>query len=240
MASNSKPVIVAVDGPAGSGKSSICGLVCERIGFTYINTGLLYRAVAYLASDGGLLAKHDWDMNMFDGLNHEWHSRLHFNLDQKRVIIDDMDVTIELKSVKIGQYASLISQNETLRETLLPIQRKLALGARKGAVLDGRDIGTVVFPDADLKVFITASIEVRAKRRLLQLKQLGKNHPEDDIKRIEEHIRRRDLQDTTREHAPLKMAEDAILLDNSDINFDQAVDRFVALLQERGLAANPG
>jgi len=222
------PFIVAVDGPAGSGKSSICHKVAEKIGWNYINTGALYRAVGLLA------LRHQVDLDdeiRLATLVDDVAPHLTWNNKSKELFFKDDNLTDFLQSEETGYAASKVARSPIVRERLLPVQRQMTLSAEKGALVDGRDIGTVVFPEADLKVFLTASLEERSRRRLSQLGADDSVNLDD----IKQGLARRDNRDEHRDVAPLKQAEDALVLDTSNINFDQTVDALIEMIRERGL-----
>jgi cytidylate kinase len=225
-----KPKIVAVDGPAGSGKSSICHRVSERLGWTYINTGALYRAVGILAQELGVDLD---DADALGALVDRVSDDLRWDGDTRRLFYKDRDVTSALDSEQAGYGASKVARQPLVRLKLLPLQRQLTLAAPIGALVDGRDIGTVVFPDADLKIFFTASLEARSQRRLAQLgAAAGDAGALEDVRT---GLAKRDARDSGRDVAPLKQADDAVLLDTSALTVDESVDALIALLHERGL-----
>lgn len=204
-------MIIAVDGPAASGKGTVAKAIARHFGLPHMDTGLLYRATAYnLLSMGG-------------DLESEFAAARATDLDQ--IDFDDP----ELKSETVGGVASRISAYALVREALLERQRRFA-GQDGGAVLDGRDIGTVIAPEADAKLFVTASPEVRAKRRLAELTGMGLSVHYADVLA---DIRARDERDSSRSASPLVQAEDADLLDTSDMTIDAAVQRAVALVEAR-------
>ena len=238
-----KPKIVAVDGPAGSGKSSICTQVCARTSWTYVNTGAIYRAVGIVARNQNIDLENEVSMSAFSS---------HFAADavwdpiKQRLYYKGEDLTEALGSAQAARDASLVARQPRLRERLLSLQRRLGLEAPVGAIVDGRDIGTVVFPDADLKIFMTASLRERARRRLIQLRErLGTGQTTtksgdsefsaEELQRIELEIEARDAQDSQRSAAPLKQADDAILVDTSSMTASQTVDLVVSLLERRHL-----
>ncbi len=231
------PRIVAVDGPAGSGKSSICASVCKRIGWSYVNTGALYRAIAVLAHDRGISlvpSKEAADSNVFQELLEEFEEKASWRHDEEQLLFGDINITPRLGSIEAATGASLVAKMPMVRRSLMPLQRKLALSAPRGAMVDGRDIGTVIFPDADLKIFMTASLEERAMRRMRQLEK--ENRPGTlTPQEIMESIAFRDSQDSQRDEAPLKQAEDAVVFDTSHLNLSAAVDSLTNLLKTRGL-----
>lgn len=217
---DTKPTIVAVDGPAGSGKSSVCVEVCKRLGFTYVNTGFLYRSVALIAQREGV----DFSDNpQLCQIAQKFTNGLTWNPKEGKVVFNGENISELLYQDEIGKLASNIATNAEVRTELLPVQRKLALLTEKGAIIDGRDIGTVVFPDADVKIFMTASIEERAKRRLIQLKGKKADLEGDEFAKIKESIALRDKQDSNRKVAPLIQAKDATLLDTSNMNMVEVI-----------------
>ena len=215
-------MIIAIDGPAGSGKSTVAKLVAKKLGFLYLDTGAMYRAVAYKMkkenlSEKELIEKLDSiDLKLLDtdkGI---------------KVILDGEDITGKIRTEEIGKLASRIAKIPEIREKLVQLQRKIALEA-KNAVLEGRDIGTVVFPDAELKIFMTASPEERAKRRYLQLKEKGENPSYEDILKS---VLERDKADMERKIAPLKPAKDAIVIDTTNKTIEKVVNIIVSKAKE--------
>jgi CMP/dCMP kinase len=228
-----RPYIVAVDGPAGSGKSSICAGVCKALGWSYVNTGALYRAIGVLANMRRIELYNDEPLHR---LVEEFCERARWDHHNERLYFGDTDLTDQLGSVSAATGASLVAKMPQVRDLLLPLQRKLSLTAPVGAIVDGRDIGTVVFPDAHLKVFLTASLEQRAMRRLRQLEASGQINKMTKLE-IMQAIESRDHQDSQREAAPLKMADDALLLDTSDLTIDEAKLRLIEILKQRSLVS---
>jgi cytidylate kinase len=228
----SRPKIVAVDGPAGSGKSSICATVCRDLGWSYVNTGALYRAVGLLALDRGVSMV---EGSSFRKLLAEFSEIVRWEHESARLFVGIEDFTPRLNSVEAGNGASAVAKMPMVREALMPLQRKLSLSAPRGAIVDGRDIGTVIFPDADVKIFMTASLEQRAIRRLRQLETSGSSSDlsHDDIMRA---IASRDDQDSQRDSAPMRRADDAILFDTSDMDVEQAIASLKELIRSKGLA----
>lgn len=224
----SGPFIVAVDGPAGSGKSSICHTVAERIGWTYINTGALYRAVGLLALRNNVDLD---DAQSLAQLVDDVAPHIAWNDKTKELYYKNDNLTDFLQSEETGYAASKIAKSPLVRARLLPVQRQMTLKAEKGALVDGRDIGTVVFPDADLKVFLTASLEERSRRRMSQLGATDSSNIDD----IKQGLAKRDQRDGSRDVAPLKQADDALVLDTSDIGFEETVTTLIAMIKERGL-----
>jgi cytidylate kinase len=227
-----RPRIVAVDGPAGSGKSSICATVCKDLAWSYVNTGALYRAIGLLALDRGVsLVEGPQLKKILD----EFSETVRWEHETARLYVGMDDFTPRLNSVEAGNGASAVAKMPMVRDALMPLQRKLSLSAPRGAIVDGRDIGTVIFPDADIKIFMTASLEQRAKRRLKQLETSGTptDLSHDDIMRA---IALRDDQDSQRDSAPMRKADDAIIFDTSDMDIDQAIASLKDLIRSKGMA----
>ena len=214
--------IVAIDGPAGAGKSTVARRLAEVLGFVLVDTGAMYRAVALAAARGGV----PWsDAEGVGELARSLVARtaLAFDRDPERGIrvrVDGRDVTEAIRAPDIGMGASTVSAHKAVRDALLEMQRQA--GRAGGVVLEGRDIGTVVFPDAEVKFFLTARPEVRARRRFDELVAKGSRV---SFEETLEDVRRRDDQDTTRAVAPLRQAPDATLVDSSEMGIDEAVAR---------------
>ncbi len=212
-------IVVAIDGPAGSGKSSVTKLVSEKTGFVHIDTGALYRAIAhgvYSSKDSPELEKKAAE------LSRSIHLEFKRDLTEEpssRILANGKDITDFIRTPEMSLVASRISAFPEVRAALLGLQRRL--GCRQHSILEGRDIGTVIFPDADLKVFLTASVMERAKRRHKELQESGKKtHSLGEIKK---QIKQRDHNDSTRAHAPLKKAKDALLINTSKMTLNQVV-----------------
>ncbi|NPA52229.1 MAG: (d)CMP kinase [Aquificae bacterium] len=207
-------MIVAIDGPAGSGKSTVAKLVAQKLGFSYIDTGAMYRAVAYKLIKDKISVE---DVStVLDGLNLQF-----IEVDnQIRIILDGEDITDKIRTEQVGKVASQIATIPEVRKALVKLQRNMAL-QKENAVLEGRDIGTVVFPNADLKIFLTAQPEERARRRYIQLKEKGLAVSYEEILKM---ILNRDKNDTQRKEAPLKPSKDAIILDTTGKSIDEVVD----------------
>ena len=216
---------IAIDGPAGAGKSTIAKLTARKLGFIYVDTGAMYRAMAlYLLREGTDPA----DMRQIAEKSAGARITIEHRNGEQVVLLFDEDVTGLLRSEEVGNMASVSSVCPQLREKLVELQRELA--DKEDVVMDGRDIGTVVLPDADIKIFLTASVEVRTGRRVLELRQKGEN-PDPEI--ISADIRERDYRDSHREVSPLRQAEDAVLLDASDLTIQEVLDRILLLTEAK-------
>ena len=212
-----KMISVAIDGPAGAGKSTIARRLARELGYRYVDTGAIYRTVAYFMDLWGVSPK---DVDGVTRYIDELTVGIEYDEDGvQHMLMNGMDVTEDIRSQEISQKASLISAHAVVREMLLDMQREVA--QRFNVIMDGRDIGTVVLPKATVKIFLTASPEVRARRRTDELLAKGQKANFDTVLK---EIRQRDYQDTHREIAPLKMARDSIKVDTSDMNLDQAVE----------------
>ncbi len=208
--------IVAIDGPAGAGKSTVARQLARRLGFTMIDTGAIYRSVALAARRGGVA----WDDDA--GLGKLLDGGLGLVFREERVILRDHDVTEAIRTPEISRGASVVSARPVVRERLLGLQRELGLSAARGAVLEGRDIGTIVFPEAQVKFFLTASDEARAQRRYAELSEKGIAVNLTDVLADQ---RSRDKDDSERTIAPLRAAPDAIRVDTTGIDLDTVVER---------------
>jgi len=220
------PLIIAIDGPAGSGKSTTARIVAERLGYVYLDTGAMYRAVALSQLRGGGDEKrYEYAPDVSIDVRYEQG--------EMRVLLDGEDVSEAIRTPEIGSLASRISKVPEVRERLVDLQRRTArdfIARGIGVVLDGRDIGTVVFPDADLKFFMVADPEVRAWRRQAELAARGRFvHIEDVLAEIVE----RDRQDTERAIAPLRKADDAEVLDTTRCDIDEQVTYIIEKVRER-------
>lgn len=222
------PFLVAIDGPSGAGKSSAARRLAERLALTWLDTGAIYRALTL-----ELLSPSDPSGPLREAKAEILSSfRLRFEASH-RVFVGDREVTEAIRSPEVTARVSEVAALPEVRKALLGIQRDLAQKDPKGAVLEGRDIATVVLPDADLKVFLTASVEVRAARRAKELAEQGWPADLDDLR---ESMRLRDAKDTNRAQAPLRQAEDAHLLDASDLDLDAVLSRLVALAKAAGFS----
>ena len=221
-----KKISIAIDGPAGAGKSTIARRLAQEMGYRYVDTGAIYRTVAYFMDLWGVSPKDT------DGVN-RYIDELTVNIEYddegaQHMIMNGMDVTADIRTPEISQKASLIAAQLVVREALLDMQREAA--RQYDVVMDGRDIGTVVLPKATVKIFLTASAEVRAHRRCKELQEKGQKV---DYDQILKDIRQRDYQDTHRDIAPLKMTRDSVKLDTSDMTIDQVIAAMKKIIGEK-------
>ena len=215
---------IAIDGPAGAGKSTIARAAARRLGFLYVDTGAMYRAIALHLLRNHVEAE---DTDKIEELLADMTIRIIYSGGEQQIILNGENVTGQLRKEEVGNMASKSAANPKVREKLLQLQRDIARD--NDVIMDGRDIGTFVLPKADVKVYLTASVEERANRRYLELKEKGQDA---DIKKIEEDIRTRDFQDMNRSIAPLKQAEDAVVIDSSRLSIPEVMDRIVDAFQE--------
>ena len=218
---------IAIDGPAGAGKSSIAKALSKKLGFIYIDTGAMYRAVALFFLENGIKDSSD---NETDKLLDELDINIKYTDGEQRVFLNNVDVSDKLRQEEIGKLASRFSALKSVREKLVALQRKLA--KKENVIMDGRDIGTVVLPNADLKIYLSAGSKVRAKRRYLELIEKGFDSAALDEKAIENEIIKRDEADMNREISPLKKAEDAYYMDTSDMTFDEVVSKILDMVEK--------
>ena len=207
-----KKISVAIDGPAGAGKSSVAKAVAKRAGYLYLDTGAMYRALTWAALKSLI---HTTDIHMEPG-------------ETDRVFVNGTDVTAPIRSAEVTGHVSAVAALPAVREKLVDLQRQIA--ARGGVILDGRDIGTVVLPKAELKVFLTASVEARAARRCVQLAEKGENVP---LEKVKADISARDKADSERRVSPLREADDAVHVDNSRLTAEETADLLYKLIKER-------
>lgn len=216
------PYSIAIDGPAGAGKSTVAKAVAAELGYIYVDTGAMYRAVALdLLRNGVPLDK---EAAVAEAVSRTEVSIRYDASGTQQVYLNGENVSGLIRTEEVGGAASAVSQYVPVREKLVALQQQLA--AEESVVMDGRDIGTKVLPYANLKIFLTASVSVRAERRWLELKEKGIQAV---LSEIEKDIAERDERDMKRKHSPLVKAEDAVLLDSSDLTADEVIDRILAL-----------
>ncbi|MFR4745764.1 MAG: (d)CMP kinase [Clostridium sp.] len=215
---------IAIDGPAGAGKSTIAKMAAKKLDFIYVDTGAMYRAMALYFLRRGIDAKDE--KKIAEACEHI-NVTIAYQEGEQQVLLNGENVNAFIRTEEVSMMTSNTSKYPAVREKLLYLQRELA--AANNVIMDGRDIGTCVLPDAELKIYLTASASERAKRRYLEQKERG---VESDLAQIERDIIARDEQDMNREIAPLKQAEDAIYLDTSDMTIEEVVTKIVSLVQK--------
>ena len=213
---------IAIDGPAGAGKSTIAKKVAKELSFIYVDTGAMYRAMALYLLEKGISG----DEKISEAC-HDADISIRYENGEQQVILNGKNVTAFLRKEEVGNMASVSSANPEVRTHLLKLQRNLA--AENNVVMDGRDIGTVVLPNANVKIYLTASSKVRAKRRFDELTAKGVSC---DMDAIEKDIIERDYRDMHRETSPLKQADDAVLLDSSDLDIDGVVEEMKKIIKK--------
>lgn len=222
-----KNIIITIDGPAGSGKSTSAKLVAKRLGFTYLDTGAMYRAITYLALKGNVMDDKAAITAIADSACMEFN-----NADGLvRVSVNGEDVTEEIRSFEVNSNVSEVSVIPEVREAMVKIQREI--GSNADIVAEGRDMGTVVFPEADVKFYLVASIEQRAQRRLKEFEAKGQKK---SLFEIEENIRHRDAIDSGREVSPLRKADDAIEVDTSSVTIEEQVEMILGEIKKKVLS----
>ena len=221
-----KKISIAIDGPAGAGKSTIARRLAKELGYYYVDTGAIYRTVAYFFDLWGVSPK---DIDGITRYIDELTVGIEYDEDGlQHMIMNGMDVTDDIRTQEIGQKASLVSAHMIVREMLLDMQRDVA--KQHNVIMDGRDIGTVVLPKATVKIFLTATPEVRAKRRTDELLAKGQKA---DYNKILKEIQQRDYQDTHREIAPLKLARDSIKVDTSELDIDGVIAAIKEIIEKK-------
>lgn len=220
---------IAIDGPAGAGKSTIAKAVAAKLNFIYVDTGAMYRAMALYFCRKGFSAFED--EGAVKALCQEADVTIRYEDGLQQVILNGENVSSLIRTEEVGKQASIISSYLPVRQKLVELQQKL--GREADVIMDGRDIGTCVLPDAQVKIYLTASVEVRARRRYRELSEKGQ---ECRLEEIQREIADRDYRDMHREHSPLVQAEDALLLDTSEMTIDQVIGRIMDIAGEKGLA----
>lgn len=220
-------IAVAIDGPAGAGKSTIARRVAAEMGFVYVDTGAIYRAVALACLQKGVAVS---DADGVEAVLPEVDIRIIFFNGEQHILLNDKDVSEAIRAENVSMAASTVSAIPSVRSFLLELQRNFA--KNDNVIMDGRDIGTVVLPNAQVKIFLTASPEIRAERRVLQLREKGIN---EDYDKVLYDIIQRDYNDTHRKIAPLKAADNAVTVDTSAMTLDEVVARISAIIKEQAV-----
>ena len=213
-----KKLIIAIDGPAGSGKSTSAKLVAKRLNYLYIDTGAMYRAVTLFALRNNLMGKNDEIIDMAQGLD----IVLNFIDGETNITVNGEDISKEIRTFEVNSNVSEISAIEGVRKIL--VKKQQAMGKNGGVVMEGRDIGTVVFPNAEVKIFLTAGIDERAKRRALEFSEKGTQIP---VEKVKENLKNRDFIDSNRTASPLTKSPEAIIVDTSNTTIDEQVELII-------------
>lgn len=219
----SKKIVVAIDGPAGSGKSTIAKALAQKLGFVYLDTGAMYRAITYLAISKSIVD----EISKVIELTKNIDLRLSFENGVTRVFVDEIEITDKIRTPEINAKVSDISRIPEIRQEMVRIQR--SLGKKGNLIAEGRDTTTVVFPEADLKIFLTATLEERAKRRFLEYQEKGQQTDLEDVKKS---IENRDYIDSHREVSPLKKAEDAFEIDTTNMTVGSEQEIILKKIEE--------
>lgn len=222
---NTKKIAIAIDGPAGAGKSSISKVVANKLGYLYIDTGAMYRGVTWAVLDSHVDVNNQKEV---EALLPSLDLTLEPTASACKVYVKGQDVTDLIRQQQINENVSTIASYKGVREYL--VERQQAMAAIGGVILDGRDIGSVVLPNAELKIYLTASVDARAKRRWLEVQGTSNEQPLEDIKK---NVESRDEMDKNRDESPLVCVEDAIVVDSSNMTFDETVEHILHLVQER-------
>ena len=222
---STKKIAIAIDGPAGAGKSSISKVVANELGYLYIDTGAMYRGVTWAVLDSHVDVKNQKDV---ESLLPSLDLTLEPTANACKVFVKGQDVTDLIRQQQINENVSTIASYKGVREYL--VERQQAMAAVGGVILDGRDIGSVVLPKAELKIYLTASVDARAKRRWLEVQGTSNEQSLEDIKN---NVESRDEMDKNRDESPLVCVEDAIVVDSSNMTFDETVEHILHLVQER-------
>ena len=224
-----KKITIAIDGHSSTGKSTLAKQLAKALNYIYVDTGAMYRAVTLFAMQNGFITPEYFDkQDLIDQL-HDIYLSFKFNeeLGYAEIYLNDENVETAIRSIEVSGHVSQIAAVSEIRSKL--VQQQKRYGIDKGVVMDGRDIGTVVFPDAELKIFMTASAEIRAQRRFLELREKGMDVSFEQVLR---NVEERDQLDTTRDDSPLVIAKDAVVIDNSNLTKDQQFEKISALAQE--------
>jgi len=225
-----KKITIAIDGYSSTGKSTLAKHLAKALNYVYVDTGAMYRAVTLFAIQQKIITENSFAIQKLIDKLPDISLTFHFNPDLgfAEMYLNNINVEREIRSMEVSKFVSKIAAVSEVRSKL--VQQQQLYGTEKGVVMDGRDIGTVVFPDAELKIFMTASTEIRAKRRFLELQEKGQEVTYDEVLK---NVQERDEIDTTRKDSPLVKADDAIVIDNSELNKEQQFEQILNLAQQR-------
>lgn len=216
---------IAIDGPAATGKSTIAKLLAKSLSFIYIDTGAMYRAMGLYFIKNNISYN---DENMINSLCDDIDLSISYKDGEQQISLNGENVTNLIRTEEVSKYASITSTYKKVREKLVHLQR--SLGEKENVIMDGRDIGTVVFPNADLKIYLTATVKERVKRRYKELLLKGENVKEEDV---EVELKERDYRDTNRENSPLRRADDAILIDTTNLSIEEVLEKIEKIYNEK-------
>ncbi len=220
-----KKFAIAVDGPAGSGKSTVAKVVAKKLGIIYVDTGAMYRGVAYDCLQKGVDCS---DEKAVLSLLEEIHLEIQPTEEGQRIFLENQDITDKIRTQQIGQGASVVAMIQSVRQKLGDMQR--AMAKENSVVMDGRDIGTYVLPQAEVKIYMDAGVDERAMRRMGELKAKGENP---DFAAVRKEIIQRDENDMNRQHNPLRKAQDAVYLDTTKMSIEESVEKILSIVQEK-------
>ncbi|MBR3249515.1 MAG: (d)CMP kinase [Clostridia bacterium] len=219
------PFVVAIDGPAGTGKGTVTKIIADRLNLIYIDTGAMYRAVALKALKNNIKPE---ETEKIEEILKDISIKLNRINEKQQILLDGIDVTQEIRTPEVDDVVAKFAAVKQVREKMTPLQRKMK--SEGNIIMEGRDIGTVVFPDADVKIYLDATVEERAKRRY---KQNLENGIKCTFEEILTSIKERHILETTREIAPLKQAEDAIYVDSTELSIEEVVQKIIAIIEEK-------
>lgn len=220
-------MIIAIDGPSGAGKSTLGKMLAKKLGLLYLDTGAMYRAVALAVQRTGLAFE---DTQRIAEIAERAKIDLVGEPDAMKVLLDGDDVSVEIRTLEVAQAASVVSTISAVRRIMVDHQRQIGLAAPKGAVLEGRDIGSVVFPNADIKFFLTAKPEARARRRFIEDQAKGRIST---FEQTLDEINERDKRDVSRDDSPLTIAQDAVVIDTSELDLTEVFEQMLARIDEK-------
>ncbi|MFO7880580.1 MAG: (d)CMP kinase [Bacteroidota bacterium] len=223
-----KHFVIALDGHSSCGKSTLARQLADKLDIIYVDSGAMYRAVTAFALENRCFRQNKLDNDCLISVLPDIHIHFEKSTDENRTVLNGKDVSTIIRTMEVSSLVSLVSALPEVREKMVQLQRKMA--ENQSLIMDGRDIGTVVFPDADVKIFLTASEQIRAERRF---KELDENDVDTTFDAVLNNIRQRDHIDSTRKHSPLRKAEDAVIIDNSKLNREEQLQKALKLVKEK-------